>query len=174
MKGYKAMNPDMTCRGFQFEIGKTYEEPVADICRCGFHFCQDIFDTFSYYDKFESRIFEIDASGIINQLGNKLCCTNITIVREVPRPRINRIIYSNGYSYGNGYSYSYGNGYSYSYGYGYGYGYGDGYGYGNGYGYGYGDGYGNGNGDGYGDGNGNGDGYGENINTIINKLEELV
>ena len=33
MKAYKAFNPDMTCRGFQYEIGKTFEikeEPIAN------------------------------------------------------------------------------------------------------------------------------------------------
>ena len=26
VKGYKAFNPDMTCQGFQFKEGETYEE----------------------------------------------------------------------------------------------------------------------------------------------------
>ena len=43
MKGYKAFNGDMTCRGMKYEVGKTYkinEEPVC--CKIGFHFCKNI------------------------------------------------------------------------------------------------------------------------------------
>ena len=28
VKGFKVFNPDWTCRGFQYEVGKTYEEEV--------------------------------------------------------------------------------------------------------------------------------------------------
>ena len=28
MKAYKGFNPDMTCRGFKYEEGKTYEMPA--------------------------------------------------------------------------------------------------------------------------------------------------
>ncbi len=40
MEGYKVFEPDWTCRGFQYEVGKTYEEDVTPVC-CyrGFHFC---------------------------------------------------------------------------------------------------------------------------------------
>ena len=40
MKGYKIFNSDWTCRGFQYEVGKTYEmkeDPIC--CERGFHFC---------------------------------------------------------------------------------------------------------------------------------------
>ena len=37
MKAYKGFNKDMTCRGFQFEEGKTYEEKEARLCEKGFH-----------------------------------------------------------------------------------------------------------------------------------------
>lgn len=36
MKAYKGFNKDMTCRGFQYEIGKTYETDEADLCNSGF------------------------------------------------------------------------------------------------------------------------------------------
>lgn len=31
MKAYKGFNPDMTCRGFQYEEGKTYETDEATL-----------------------------------------------------------------------------------------------------------------------------------------------
>ena len=50
MKGYKVFEPDWTCRGFQYEVGKTYEEDVTPrVCERGFHFCKKAADCFSYY-----------------------------------------------------------------------------------------------------------------------------
>lgn len=49
MKAYKAFNPDMTCRGFQYEIGQTYEmeeEPIK--CERGFHACLECNTGFGY------------------------------------------------------------------------------------------------------------------------------
>ena len=41
MNGYKMMESDMTCKGFQYEIGKEYYlEDELRICRNGFHFCE--------------------------------------------------------------------------------------------------------------------------------------
>ena len=34
---YKGMNSDMTCKGFQYEIGKTYKTDKAKLCNYGFH-----------------------------------------------------------------------------------------------------------------------------------------
>ena len=44
MIGYKMMEFDMTCRGFQYEIGKEYTlEGILEICENGFHFYQNPF-----------------------------------------------------------------------------------------------------------------------------------
>ena len=40
MKAYKGFNKDMTCRGFQYKEGETYEEKKASVCECGFHACE--------------------------------------------------------------------------------------------------------------------------------------
>ena len=43
MKGYKAMESDMTCRGYQYEIGKTFKMDCKPrLCSQGFHFCATV------------------------------------------------------------------------------------------------------------------------------------
>ena len=43
MEGYKVFEPDWTCRGFQYEVGKTFEEDVIpSCCNRGFHFCKEL------------------------------------------------------------------------------------------------------------------------------------
>ena len=49
-KGFKAFDPGMTCRGKQYAENSEYEEPEAEMCRCGMHFCQDPWDVTDYYD----------------------------------------------------------------------------------------------------------------------------
>ena len=39
VRAYKGFNPDLTCRGFQYVEGKTYETDHAELCRTGFHAC---------------------------------------------------------------------------------------------------------------------------------------
>ena len=59
MKCYKGFDKNLQCRGFQYEVGKTYETEEADICSCGFHACENPFDIFGYYDA-TSRFCEVD------------------------------------------------------------------------------------------------------------------
>ena len=87
MKGYKVFNKDWTCRGFQYEVGKTYEmkeDPVY--CEIGFHFCGKLIDCFNYYDfDSENKVAEIEALGTIDDSGDKekYCTNKIKIVREL-------------------------------------------------------------------------------------------
>ena len=67
IKAYKGFNRDMTCRGYQFEEGKTYELPEgakAKLCKSGFHACEDPLDCYRYYAPGTSiyREVELDAT----------------------------------------------------------------------------------------------------------------
>lgn len=47
---YKGFEPDLTCRGFQYEIGKVYEmEDEPKLCEQGFHCCLKLSDVFAFY-----------------------------------------------------------------------------------------------------------------------------
>ena len=60
MKCYKGFDKDLKCRGFQYAIGKAYEEDTADICCKGFHACENPMDVFGYYNPADSRYCEVD------------------------------------------------------------------------------------------------------------------
>ncbi len=86
--GYKAFNEDWTCRGFQYEIGKTYtmkEKPIC--CNQGFHFCTNIADCFKHYanNPESTKIALVEALGDIDkEVEDSKCCTNkIKIVKEI-------------------------------------------------------------------------------------------
>lgn len=89
MRGYKAFNSDLTCRGFQYEIGETYilEDPDSlKICESGFHFCPNITSCYNYYAaKDTTRICEVEALGEIQESdeGDKMVTNKIRIVREI-------------------------------------------------------------------------------------------
>ena len=84
MIGYKAFNKDLTCRGFQYEIGQTYsmdESPIP--CQRGFHFCKSIVETYQYYDMSDNtRICKIEALGEVATDDNVKYCTNVIKILE--------------------------------------------------------------------------------------------
>ena len=86
IKGYKVFNPDWTCRGFQYEVGKIFEEDVKpSCCDRGFHFCEKAADCFSYYSfNSENKVAEVVALGEVDTDGKKSCTNKIQIVREIP------------------------------------------------------------------------------------------
>ena len=66
--GYKGFNKDMTCKGFQYEEGQTYEmSEKPNICNKGFHFCEYPLDCFSYYDPYKSEYHEVESLGDIDR-----------------------------------------------------------------------------------------------------------
>ena len=87
VKGYKVFNSDWTCRGFQYEVGKAFEEDVTpECCEAGFHFCTKASDCFNYYSFDPSnKVAEVLALGEVDSRSDDTkCCTNkIQIVREI-------------------------------------------------------------------------------------------
>ena len=81
MKAYKGFNKDMTCRGFQFEEGKTYEEKEAKLCRNGFHACEYPLDVFGYYDPASSVFHEVELDEVdsARDSDSKVSAKKITI-----------------------------------------------------------------------------------------------
>ena len=84
---YKGMNADMTCRGKQYEVGKTYHEDKADCCHAGMHACENPLDVLRYYPLSDGiRIFKVECGGDISRedgKDTKLACTELTVEAEI-------------------------------------------------------------------------------------------
>ena len=88
IKAYKAFNSDLTCIGFQYEVGKEYHHKgELELCKSGFHACPKLVDCFNYYpfDKRKTRVAEVLVWGKVKyeDAGVKLCALNIKVVREL-------------------------------------------------------------------------------------------
>lgn len=87
MKMYKGFDKDLKCRDFQYEIGKTYEEPTAELCEKGFHACEYPLDVFGYYAPGDmSRYCEVDLDDVSHKKSNedsKRCGRKIAVKAEI-------------------------------------------------------------------------------------------
>ena len=80
---YKGFNPDMTCRGFQYEVGKTYETDKAVPCECGFHACANPLDVLDYYNDVDGKYCIVEQSGEIVENKDKVASTKIHIKADI-------------------------------------------------------------------------------------------
>ena len=85
MKTYKGFDVALKCRGYQYEIGKEYEEEKAKACDYGFHACQNPLDVFKYYAPSSSRYCEVEQSGTLSTHDDdsKVASTKIKICTEI-------------------------------------------------------------------------------------------
>ena len=97
MIGYKAFDENLRCRGFQFEVGKTYEtgKTKEELKLCSdtvFHFCRELqkIENGSNYRISKSRVCEVIAEGDVVTNGDKYGTNKLFILREIPREELDK------------------------------------------------------------------------------------
>lgn len=84
IKGFKAMDKDLTCRGYKFKVGKTFETGKIVMCSEGFHFCENPFDVYNYYPKSSDTVVcEVEAIGEVLKEGDKSVTNKLKIVKQL-------------------------------------------------------------------------------------------
>lgn len=100
----KGFDKDLRCRGFQFEVGKTYETGAADedLKLCSdtvFHFCRSLQQVHDYYNvNNDNRYCEIEVLGRLIEDDCKCGSNKIRVVREISNGELQ---YLKGHNQGN-------------------------------------------------------------------------
>ncbi len=89
---YKGFDKDLKCRGFQYEIGKTYEHTGQVVaCKSGFHACTDPWDVLKYYVLLDgNRFATVTARGEVsreNDGDSKIATASLTVGAELKMPQ---------------------------------------------------------------------------------------
>ena len=88
---YKGFNQDWTCRGYQYEVGKTYvHKGDVKACESGFHACEYPLDVLSYYSPAVSKFAVVKMSGETSKDSDdtKIASAKITIETEINLPEM--------------------------------------------------------------------------------------
>ena len=84
---YKGFDRSLQCRGFQYEVGKTYEhDGDVEACAAGFHACEHPLKVFAYYAPGKSRYAEVALAGTTAREASgdtKIAAAKITINVEL-------------------------------------------------------------------------------------------
>ncbi len=81
---FKAFNKGMTCNGKQYAENTVFEEPEADLCRVGMHYCENPLGVLNYYDLVTSEgelitAAEVEPLGEVKTDGIKSVTTKLRI-----------------------------------------------------------------------------------------------
>ena len=80
MKGYKAFEKGLICKGKQYAENTVFEEDEAEICKSGVHFCKNPLDVLDYYPLIDgngefTEFAEVEALDEVKTDDNKKFCT---------------------------------------------------------------------------------------------------
>jgi hypothetical protein len=87
--GYKGFLHDMTCRGFQYECGKTfYHTGEVELGASGFHFSEELKDVFTHYTPFCNWInphiyCHVIGSGTVDVGGEKVSASILHVGKRL-------------------------------------------------------------------------------------------
>ena len=86
IRGFKGFDKDLKCRGFQYEVGKTYDlKGEVECCKRGFHFCENPLEVFDYYQPCMSRFCQVEGGGSVDKSedDSKVATSHIHISSEI-------------------------------------------------------------------------------------------
>lgn len=91
MKGYKAYEKGLVCRGKQYKIGEIFEEERAEICDSGIHYCENPLDCLEHYPLIDNQgnvveITEVEDLDFENRKTDddkKYCTTKLKIGKKL-------------------------------------------------------------------------------------------
>src|SRR5262249_52223096 len=86
---YKGFDKSWQCRGYQYELGKTFvHEGTVKACEGGFHACEYPLDVFRYYAPAESRFAVVEQGGTLarHDEDSKVASSTIAIKAELDLP----------------------------------------------------------------------------------------
>lgn len=84
--GFKGFDNNLKCRGYQYEVGKTFEcDGKTECCENGFHFCENPFDVFGYYPPSDSRYCSVEGEGETSKdnVDSKVAVSRLHISAEI-------------------------------------------------------------------------------------------
>ena len=94
MKGYKAFEKGLVCRGKQYAENTVFEEDKAEICESGMHFCKNPLDVLDYYplvdDKGNMTEFaEVEAlDEVLTDDDKKFCTKKLKVGAKINFPKL--------------------------------------------------------------------------------------
>ena len=83
---YKGFEPNWQCRGFQFEVGKTYEHAGSVVaCESGFHACEYPLHVLRYYKPSQSVYAVVEQSGELSRHSDdtKIASQRLTVTAQI-------------------------------------------------------------------------------------------
>jgi hypothetical protein len=87
--GYKGFNGDMTCRCYQYKVGKTFHhDGEVEVGKSGFHFCEKLHDVFTHYPYFCcsktcTLYCKVVGSGTIMRRGDAVAASTLRVVEKL-------------------------------------------------------------------------------------------
>ena len=94
MRGYKAFEKGMICRGKQYAENTVFEEETAEICHSGMHFCKEPLEVLNYYPLVNvngdlNEFAEVEALGDCKTDDNRKYCTKkLKIGAKIDFPKL--------------------------------------------------------------------------------------
>ena len=90
MYAYKGFEPDLSCRGYRFVMGKNVT-PEANCASNGFHCAENPLDCLNYYGDIDhSEYYIVNAGGDIDEdeVDSKISCTELTVLKRLTKEEL--------------------------------------------------------------------------------------